>query len=47
MIKIQSCSTVGDSFMVIKVSKYGKTTKLAIGLTKFEAECLKKRLNNK
>lgn len=44
MIKIQPCSTVGNAFMVVKVSKFGKVTKLAIGLTKFEAECAKKRL---
>ncbi len=44
MIKIKPCDTVGDAFMVIKQTKFGKVTKLAIGLTKFEARCLKKRL---
>jgi hypothetical protein len=29
--------------MVVKVTKFGKVTKLAIGLTKFEAERLVKR----
>ena len=47
MIKIKPCSTVGNAFMVVKESKYGKVTKLAIGLTKFEAECMKVRLNKK
>lgn len=47
MIKIKPCSTVGNAFMVIKENKYGKMTKLAIGLTKFEAECERKKLINK
>lgn len=47
MIKIQPCSTVGNAFMVVKLSKFGKVTKLAIGLTESEAKCLKIRLKNK
>lgn len=44
MIKIKPCSTVGNAFMLVKMGKFGKMTKLAIGLTKFEADCLKKRV---
>lgn len=36
-IKIKPCDTVGNAFMVVKQSKFGKITKLAIGLTEFEA----------
>lgn len=46
-IQVKPCSTVGNSYMVVKVEKFGKTTKLAIGLTKFEAECLKVRLTKR
>ena len=42
-LQIKPCSTVGNAWMVVKVTKFGKVTKLAIGLTKFEAECLVKR----
>ena len=42
-LQIKPCSTVGNSWMVVKITKFGKSVKLAIGLTKFEAECLVKR----
>ena len=45
-IQVKPCNTVGNTYMVVKISKFGRVTKLAIGLTKFEAVCLKKRLTS-
>ncbi len=42
--QIKPCDTVGNTFQVVKAGRFGKLTKVAIGLTKFEAECLKRKL---
>ena len=47
MIKIKPCDTVGNAFMVVKESKFGQVTKLAIGLTKLEADRMKGLIKHK
>lgn len=44
--KVKPCSTVGNAFMVVVVSKFGKETTKAIGLTKLEAISYAKQLNS-
>jgi hypothetical protein len=43
-IKIKPCSIVGGAFSVVKVEKYKREKVLAVGLTEFEAKCMKIRL---
>jgi len=42
-VKIKPCTTVGNAWMVVKVSRFGKESKVAIGLTEHEAKSLKKK----
>lgn len=35
---VKRCDTVGNAYMVVEVSKYGRQRKIAIGLTRWAAE---------
>ena len=41
--RIMKCDTVGNAWMVIEVSRFGRIRKVAIGLTEWEAKALVKR----